>query len=166
MAFFSNGQTGETGWARVQRQDEAGRLYSKSGDCNGRLKHACCDTYTAYRIPRKQPRARSKTADTSVRHQCLPSATHSTHVWCRPMRRQRQVIRGSNPPTPCHRCNAASHVCANLCATTYSVCGAATISLLLLAHAHNAGSITTSANVRVLDSSFADKHGWYEDGPG
>jgi hypothetical protein len=31
MAFFSNGQTGETGWARVQRSEEASRLYSKSG---------------------------------------------------------------------------------------------------------------------------------------
>ena len=31
MAYFSNGQTGETGWARVQRQEEARRLYSESG---------------------------------------------------------------------------------------------------------------------------------------
>jgi hypothetical protein len=37
MAFFSNGQSGETGWARVQRDEEASRLYSKSGSGSGTL---------------------------------------------------------------------------------------------------------------------------------
>jgi hypothetical protein len=30
MANVANGQTGETGWARVKRKEEARRLYSES----------------------------------------------------------------------------------------------------------------------------------------
>lgn len=30
MAYYRNGQSGETGWARLQRRDEAARLYSET----------------------------------------------------------------------------------------------------------------------------------------
>ena len=165
MAFFSNGQTGETGWARVQRQDEAGKLYSESGDCSGKLEHTCCDTKTSHRIPREQSCTRPDTADTSIRHQCITSSTHSTYLWCGTMHRQRQIFRGSGSYNSHPSSNATRDFCADVHATAYSVRGTAAISLLLCAHSHNARSTAGSTSTSLLNASIADQHGWYEDGP-
>jgi hypothetical protein len=165
MAFFSNGQTGETGWARVQRQDEAGKLYSESGDCSGRREHTCCDTETPHRIPREQSCARSNTADPSIRHQCITSSTHSAYVWCGSMHRQRQVFRGSGSYNSHPSGDATSDICADVHATTYGLRGTATISLLSFARSCYAQSIITSTSTSVLNASVADQHGWHENGP-
>lgn len=164
MAFFSNGQTGETGWARVERQDEAGKLYSKSGNCSGTREHTCCDTETSHRIPGEQSCARPVTADPSIRYQCITSSTHSTYLWCGSMHRQRQIFRGSGSYDSHPSCNATSDVCADVHATTHSIRGTATISLLLFAHSHDAHTTAASINTSVLNASVAKRHGWYEDG--
>ena len=156
MAFFSNGQTGETGWARVQRQDEAGKLYSESGNCSGRREYTCCDTKTSHRIPCKQSCARSNTTDPSIRHQCITSSTHSAYLWCGSVHRQRQIFRGSDSYDSHPSGNAASDICADVHATAHSVRGTATVSILLFARSHNAQSTIASTSTCVLNASVAD----------
>jgi hypothetical protein len=80
MALFSTGRSGETGWARVQRREEATRLYGESGGGGGTLWHAYRDTKTTSRIPKGRYGVRPEAACPPVRYQPVTTDALSTHL--------------------------------------------------------------------------------------